>query len=309
MSYYRAGDVIRLTRIANGISQEELSDGICSVQTLHRIENGKTGVKKELYSLLMSKMEHMPEKNYAVCVGKDMELLEERALYEAAMNTFQYEKAEEYLDSLKTKADKNIVTKQYIAKAEALIAYYKHEISEEQLIIKLQEAIQLTLPEYQEKQEKDYPFTEQEIMILMSTANAYLHWDKFDRAIDIYDILLNCLKRKYISGTYVGHMKILFLRNKAVAYANKKQYEKSLEIYKIALNIAQRSNNGKVIAILYSDIACAYFRLAEKCNKPEAYICEAQKNLQLAYYVTAARGDEAIKNVVLKAYKMEHLIG
>lgn len=40
MANYRAGDVIRMTRNAVGITQEDLSDGICSVETLSRIENG-----------------------------------------------------------------------------------------------------------------------------------------------------------------------------------------------------------------------------------------------------------------------------
>ena len=41
MSNYRAGDIIRMTREFVGMSREELSDEICSVQTLYRIESGK----------------------------------------------------------------------------------------------------------------------------------------------------------------------------------------------------------------------------------------------------------------------------
>lgn len=48
MSNYRIGDVIRLTRLCMGITQEQLCENICSVQTLHRIENGKTSVKKRI---------------------------------------------------------------------------------------------------------------------------------------------------------------------------------------------------------------------------------------------------------------------
>ena len=33
MANYKAGDVIRLTRNAVGMTREELSDGICSVET------------------------------------------------------------------------------------------------------------------------------------------------------------------------------------------------------------------------------------------------------------------------------------
>lgn len=53
MAYYRAGEIIRLNRIALGMTQEELSEDICSVETLSRIENGHHKVKKETYKRLM----------------------------------------------------------------------------------------------------------------------------------------------------------------------------------------------------------------------------------------------------------------
>ena len=40
MAYYRAGEVIKLNRIALNMTQEQLCEGICSVKTLSRIENG-----------------------------------------------------------------------------------------------------------------------------------------------------------------------------------------------------------------------------------------------------------------------------
>lgn len=40
METYNIGKIIRETRTRRNISQEELSDGICSPVTLSRIENG-----------------------------------------------------------------------------------------------------------------------------------------------------------------------------------------------------------------------------------------------------------------------------
>lgn len=78
MGNYNVGDMIRLSRIANGMTQEELSEGVCSVETLSRIENGKHKVKSDTYRQLMEKMYQITEKNYAVCVSRDMELIQER---------------------------------------------------------------------------------------------------------------------------------------------------------------------------------------------------------------------------------------
>ena len=49
MANYRANDVIRLTRKAVGLSQEAISEGICSVETFSRIERGKTKIKGDTY--------------------------------------------------------------------------------------------------------------------------------------------------------------------------------------------------------------------------------------------------------------------
>ena len=55
MVYYNANEVIKLTRKAMGLTQEELSEGICEVVTLSRIENGHTSVKRSTYKKLMEK--------------------------------------------------------------------------------------------------------------------------------------------------------------------------------------------------------------------------------------------------------------
>ena len=57
MSNYRAGDIIRLTRIAIGMTQEDYAGEYCGVQTLHRIENGKVAVKKEILIGVIGKNE------------------------------------------------------------------------------------------------------------------------------------------------------------------------------------------------------------------------------------------------------------
>ena len=46
MGNYNVGDMIRLSRIAKKMTQEELSEGVCSVETLSRIENGSDHRKK-----------------------------------------------------------------------------------------------------------------------------------------------------------------------------------------------------------------------------------------------------------------------
>lgn len=94
MANYRMGNVIKLSRMARGMTQEELSGGICSVETLSRIENGRTKIKREIYRQLMEKMNFSTERNYAVCLSADMELIQEKEYFEDAMAKHDFEAAD-----------------------------------------------------------------------------------------------------------------------------------------------------------------------------------------------------------------------
>lgn len=54
MSVRNAGAAIREARLKAGLSQEKLSDGICSVLSLSRIENGTAGVSPSTFQALMA---------------------------------------------------------------------------------------------------------------------------------------------------------------------------------------------------------------------------------------------------------------
>lgn len=305
MSNYRTGDVIRMTREYIGISREELSDGICSPQTLYRLEHGKTRVKKGLYAELMAKMERVPEKNYAVCVGKNMELLEERELLEKAMQDYDYEKADRYLKKLKEKADGNMITEQYVLKAEALLDYYCKRCDGETTVKRLEEAIQITLPDYEECLKKKFPFTEQEIMNLMSLANAYAHLEKHEKSISIYKKLLECLNMDYIFGEYVEHMQMIIMRNLSVAYTETKKYKEAMSLNSECLKLAKKNNVGREINVALSDKACIILKQIENGERNNCDKCMAKKYLRQSYYLAAARRDERMVHILKKYYIKE----
>ena len=56
MARYRLGDIVRMTRKSLSITQEQLSEDICSVETLSRIETGRQNPGKDVYELLMERM-------------------------------------------------------------------------------------------------------------------------------------------------------------------------------------------------------------------------------------------------------------
>ena len=54
MAVQNAGTIIREARLKAGLSQEKLSEGICSVLSLSRIERGSAGVSPSTFQALMA---------------------------------------------------------------------------------------------------------------------------------------------------------------------------------------------------------------------------------------------------------------
>ena len=234
MANYRVRDVIRLTRKAAGITQEQLSDGICSVETLSRIENGKHAVKRETYSQLMARMGRNTSRCYALCMSKDMELLEERIWLEDALAKFDYREADRYLSILKRKIADTPMNQQYIARIEGILDYYNKRIDAEEWIKREEIAIRITVSEYEkylfiEKKEDAFPFTELEILTLLSLANAYSENEKPDIAIRIYDALLLGLEEEYMDFISVRKLRMVINFNYVKSLEQRDEYQKALD--------------------------------------------------------------------------------
>lgn len=80
MEYYEIGDVLRNARLRHGLTQEELSFGICAVSTLSRIENGVSEPRGNTFRRLMRRMGE-PETMYVSYIGRH-QLQRRRLLWE-----------------------------------------------------------------------------------------------------------------------------------------------------------------------------------------------------------------------------------
>ena len=307
MANYRVRDVIRLTRKAAGITQEQLSDGICSVETLSRIENGKHAVKRETYSQLMARMGRNTSRCYALCMSKDMELLEERIWLEDALSKFDYREADRYLSILKRKIADTPMNQQYIARIEGLLDYRNKRIDAEEWIKREENAIRLTVPEYEkylfiEKKEDAFPFTELEILTLLSLANAYSENEKPDIAIRIYDALLLGLEEEYMDFISVRKLRMVINFNYVKSLEQRDEYQKALDKGKKLLEDAIKFDYGRMIPMALGGIVWNMNKIIEKGNNANE-ILEIKRKLRQAYYIAAARNDRANVNIIKNYYK------
>lgn len=315
MANYRAGDVIRLTRNAVGMTQEQLSDGICSVETLSRLENGKHAVKQSVYEQLMARMERDTRKSYAVCVSKDMELLEERIWLEDALSKHEYERAEIYLDIVKRKIEDSCISRQYVERLEGVVGYRLGRIGAEELVQKLEKAIRITVPDYEchlyiENKERVYPFTELEIYTLMSLASAYGYIEQPHKSIQIYEALLLCLKAGYIDENSAIKLKMVIEDNYVRALERAGKYKEALEKAREVIKSAIINNYGKIIPPILLEISWNKRKICKDNGENLDDIeQDTKRRLRQAYYIAAARKDYVnlgiIKNYYLECFGEE----
>ncbi|MDE7184407.1 MAG: helix-turn-helix domain-containing protein, partial [Lachnospiraceae bacterium] len=243
MANYKAGDVIRLTRNAVGMTQEKLSDGICSVETLSRIENGRHKIKRDTYRKLMERMGRGIHDNCAVCMGRDMSLLEEYILFEDALVKREYDIAKRYLAHICEKISDSVVDRQYLKRVGALVDYELGEISAQAFLQQLQKAMEMTIPAYEsylwgEQRDNIYPYREQEILILMGMGIAYYDMGELDKDIIIYETIIRSLDAGYMDEKNAAELKLINLANLARPHGKLGQYEEALAKAEEGLNMA-----------------------------------------------------------------------
>ena len=292
MANYRVGDIIRLTRIASGLTQEQLSENICSVETMSRIENGKHGVKKDIYQKLMEKMNRNPERSYAICVDKDMQIIEERAAFEEAMTRHDFERADEYMTLLKEKAGESILTKNYVRGESAFLDFYQNRITSAELVEILEELAEETVPDYRRYMEEKiiFPFTEQEIILFKRLAVAYGRNGANELALEISEMLLRSLRSKYMIEWKENEMSVF--GNMARFYVRIDNYENAREINAILFEEAKRYDKGVLVEEGLFNTAWYMLKEIREGSRKKEEIEVCKKLMRKAYYLSLSRNDQ-----------------
>lgn len=310
MANYRIGDIVRLTRKSIGMSQEELAyQAGVATETISRIESGKHKVTQATYQKVMEPLNRFQNRSYAVCTSDDLGLIEEKKLLEDAEMKFDYEKAAIYIDDIKQRVENNAINRQYIMRAEAWNAYYTKKIDAKTLVERLEEALRLTVDNYEDYMnyeiynEDGYPFTEQEILILMNLAGAYDECDMQERAIEILNKLLDCLNSGYIGGTDVSNLKIVIKRNLTRALQGQGKYEDSILQLEEVLEEAVKKKYGTMISLASYDITWNMIKINEISDEEKYNLEEIKRKKRQAYYVAAARNDNRVKELAKNSYK------
>lgn len=194
-------EVIRQERKASGFSQEMVSEGICTPESLSRIENGKRSPSNRNMGALLGKIRRRRERMHPRILAERYGILELERQFRRYLNYYELEKAEEVLQKLEEKADAdNIENKQYIMAEKVRLALLNEKISYETGIEKLYEILKMTMPDKTKLYE--YHLTFRERNILNAIACQYSQNDRKEEAAKIWEKLLMNEEKSIVSRAY-----------------------------------------------------------------------------------------------------------
>ena len=288
MGRYRLGDIVRMTRKSLCITQEQLADEICSVETLSRIENGSQNPSRDVYELLMERMGRIRERAYSLLSVSDLQVLEQIKLFEDCIRLYEFKKADIILLEIKRMAGNSILDKQFIIRAETIVNYYLKRINVDECLDGYQKAIRLTIPKYGTISLASWPLSYNEALLLVNIAIAYSDKEDYIEAIDVIKEVYNAMKQSYVEEQQRGLLQVIIAHNLSKWYGLIGRHKEAIEIANEGIQICKKSKLGNALPHLLYGVAWNKEQLIEMGVLSPDLQKECLSYIKQAYYIASA---------------------
>lgn len=251
MPIYKIGYVIKQRREELGYTQEDLADGICSVPTLSRIENGERLPTKNHFEMLFQRLGLSDATLYTYVDENTLYLHELKFKIRQSIIFGRYDEAQELLRDYSSKADMSSpLERQFVLLNNTLSS--REGYSEEERLNRFEEAIRLTCPRY-----KDGFFPRilsyEDIIILNNIAICHQKRQNLKAAIDI----LSNIKKYYETGVVnqeeILRTQTMVLYNLSKCLGLSGKYDECIEVCNLGIRIARATGRcGCLSELLYN---------------------------------------------------------
>lgn len=278
MGEYSKSNIIKYTRKATGMTQEELSENICDPVTLARYESGKIDPTDEKFIRLMEKMGEKGSVFIFPLEASCLEIDEKLESLKKIVEQHQWKQAEKIIDSLIS--DKNFRSdipenRQYLQWIDTIIQYETGKLNEKEVIEKLEEAWSYTCRRFKTR---EFPlnriYREIEIWILHDIAIFYKLLGQYEEACIYYTRLLEYFERKDMAND-CKPIYLIYLGYSNVAGAMG-EHEKSIELCFRGIQRGLEKNQINYLYNFYYNIGCSLQKMGD---------CKQQKLAKLYVWI------------------------
>ena len=305
MAKYLESEIIKSTRKALGMTQEELAEGICSVETLYRCERGYHKLTREFYEKLMRNMGRIGEKNYFILsVGgiEAYELQKELIKELANRNMSRADLLLKELEMVMPEEKWDASDRQFFMTYQSRIDMDMGKITEEECLEKLKEALNLTVKNIDEIDLDYWIFTYQERMIILNIMEVYRRIGIDEKAEQFIIKMIHRIRKQ---------TKILEWEKDNVFFTacyiklideNPQMCGEALRMAEEMIALCKQMQSSEMVFDLYDSILCSMRTLGEQGERKMDSEMEALKH---AYYLAIATGNSEYK-IIERVWKEQY---
>jgi len=246
VAIFRFGQIIRKRREDLGLTQEDLADGICSVPTLSRIENGERLPTKNHFEMLVQRLGYSGTNIDTYITEQDFRIHELQFQIRQAYIESRYDEARILLTQYEMLAEEgSCITRQFCLLLNTLLYAHRYTLPEQ--LARLEEAIMLTCPKYNARK-IPHVLSYEEILLINGIANCHALSGNRRTAIEMLLQLKEYYQQRMINTEEALRTQPLILLNLSNMLGQEGRYDECIEICNIAIRIARTTGRCPLLA-------------------------------------------------------------
>lgn len=276
---YLVDEVIKMSRMDRAVSQERLSEDICTPETLSRIESGKRAPNTRNFRALMEKLDVNQDYYNGRLDTDDFLLLESKKELDRAISLRNWKEAHRLLDELKMKLDmESELNRQTLQADEDCILFNEGKMSAEDFLTACERALGCEKEGWKDEQFWQQFLTDYRVEMLNNIAVIYGMRRQDQNALFIWENILKQLNQSKVELTDRYAASMMVLGNLSQCYGELEKTEESLSMCEKGVYLCFESGRGVRLANFIMTKAETLFRMGEKKACPQ--------HLGQAYYLS-----------------------
>ena len=282
MELYQLGSFIKEHRERRRISQEELSDGVCSVSTLSRIENGTQQPTIDMVKALYQKLGLLPPLQDVYASRSDVlrNNLEKKLIWKMGAGDFEIaDLLEEYKSCDKSMNKMQEQTYLFFS------AVYgaEHGAASEVTLSRLEEALHKTVPFTEQKSRRHTYYTHVELLILNNIAIEKHTCGRTKEAIKELEALKQYFENCIMDDEERVRHYVAILMNLVNWYDDEGKHEQALQLCDIGIQTCVKTGRLTYFPVFIVNKGVQQVRLG--------IVAEGKKNIEDALIIYKHMGN------------------
>lgn len=301
-------EVLCQHRRYQGYSQEELSEGICTPETLSRIETARRAPNTGTFRALAEKLHLRADYYYSDIETDDLALLDQEWQVTTLIMNRQWEQAEAALQEMRGKLDLSYgCNRQYLEIEEFTIDCELGRIPVEQQFETVKRILAITVEEVPEEKDVrkwsenfwDRPFSSEEIGVMIKMADVLEHEEKEAQAEYLLEKLLGYYQKSRVRPEFHFRRVIMLIARLTGCTGEMEKWEKELAYSEEGIRLCRVSGTWKMMPLFVNNKADALEHLGKKETSLQYY--------RLAYFSAELFLRDRTAQVAKRSY--EKLLG